>query len=180
MEHTAGRLVGKSGRKPLHGLHAQMRQRGNQSLRIRMLGILKQLPGCVGLQNTSTVHNDDMITKLAGQQEIVGNDDKPNMILVTHHTESVIDLIAYYRIQPLGGLIRNEPLRTGSYSNGGQHTLAHATRQFERIGSGNLLWIGKSHLPKQFQREPPAVLSVPSGKAKDLLNLTAYSHAGVQ
>ena len=180
MEYAAGGLVGKGGRKARHRLHAQVGQRGDKPLGIGVPRVLKQFPRRVGLQDTAAVHDNDTLAEFAGQQKVVGNDDKADAVLVPYHTEGVVNLIAHHCIQSLGGLICDQPLRTCSHSDGCQYTLAHATGELEGVGTCNLLRVGKGHLPEKLQRESPAVWGTFSSQTEDLLDLASHPHAGIQ
>ena len=123
-------------RRELVEARGRIRRRGDQLGRIGMPRMREQLLGRRVLDHVAGMHDDDARRALAGERQIVGDEDRRH----AHLAGEIVDQIHDHRlrgdVEAGGRLVGDQQRRLCRQRDRDHDALAHAAGHFERIGLG--------------------------------------------
>src|SRR3989442_224874 len=130
MEVTAGRQVGQVGwlaRDRIQRLlAAELRHRAEQGSRVRVLGVVEQLPHRRPLDELTRIHHGDLVTHLRDDAQVVRHEDEGHAGLPLDVLEEVEILRLDRDVEVRRGLVGDDEARPAGEGDRPDDALAHA------------------------------------------------------
>ena len=151
---TAGRRVAQigqasgNGREPTLFL-AEPRDRRKQPLGIGVDRALEDVLSSSLLDDLPGIKHGHLVGDAPDHSEIVADEDHGQAALATQLLEQLEDLRLDRDVERRGRLVEDQQIRLGGEDAGDQGALAHAARQFVRVGLGNGLGLDDADLVEQ-------------------------------
>ena len=98
-----------------------------------MRGAVENVVGRASLADSSAVHDDDLVSHLSDDAQIVGNDDDGHVELLLKFLHQLEDLCLDGNVQSGCRFIRDEDVGLGYQRHGDHDTLTHTARELVRI-----------------------------------------------
>ena len=131
---------------------APARNRVEQSLRVRMLRRLEDLPHRTFLDDPSRVHHGHAIGMTGDDAEVVRDEQQREMKLLLHLLQQVENLRLNRHVERGRRFVGDEQQRLAGERDGDEHALAHASRQLMRIVAQPARRIWNPHRLEQLDR----------------------------
>ena len=114
-----------------------------------MAGVLEHLEAGSGLDDTTSVHDDDVLGALGGQPQVVGDEEHRGAQLAHEGLEVVKDASLDGDVQGAGGLVGDEQVGAGGQADGDEGALAHAAGELVGVLLGPPGGFGQTGLLQQ-------------------------------
>ena len=146
-----------------------------------MLGVVENLIGGALLTDGAGVHDDDLVTQLGHNAQIVGDHDDGHAQFLLEGLHQLQNLGLNGHVQSGGGLVGDQNIRLTGQSHGDHNPLAHTAGELEGILLHPLFRLVDVNQPQHFHGPIPGLLLVAAGVQGDGLHqLVADGVGGVQ
>src|SRR5512139_468797 len=164
MERAAGRAVERvrdrpGDRRQLHsGGGVDARDRLQQRLRVRVLGIVEDRVDRALLDDAAEVHDDDVVRHLGNHAEVVGDQHDRHLALLLDPAQQVEDLRLRRHVERGRRLVGDEQARIARQRNGDHRALAQAAGELERVLVDAPLGLRDADAAQRLDRAPARLL----------------------
>ena len=135
-----------------------------------MLGIVEDLVSSALLADGAGVHNDDLVTHLGHNAQVMGDHDNCHAQFLLQLLHELQDLGLDGHVQSGGGLIGNQNIGLAGQGHGDHNSLAHAAGKLEGILLHPLFRLVDVHQLQHFHSPVIGLMLVAVGVQEDCLH----------
>ena len=137
---------------------SEVRNGGEQALRVRVLGCLEHLVGGAGLDDQAALHHDHPVGKVGDDAHVVGDQDDAGVDAVAQVAHQLEDLRLHRDVERRRRLVGDEQRRVARQRLGDHRPLPLATGQLMRVDVDAPLGVGDLDQREQLDRPLPSRL----------------------